>query len=64
MAGKGRNIEYDVFDAAMDKLLKANPETVKAAMEQEKRERAKDRKAKRANTSIPKKHARRSDGMA
>ena len=40
--------ESEEFDKAMDKLLKANPAVVKAAMEQEKKERAEERKAKRA----------------
>ena len=35
------------FDDAMNKLLKANPSVVKAAMEQEKKERAEERKAKK-----------------
>lgn len=39
------------FDAGMDKLLKANPTIVKAAMEQEKQERAEERKAKRKEDS-------------
>ncbi len=38
--------ERNKFDAAMDRLLKANPAAVKAAMEQEKKERAEERKAK------------------
>ena len=38
--------EKEKFDAAMDKLLKANPTVVKAAMEQEKQERETERKAK------------------
>lgn len=40
------------FDEAMDKLLKANPKVVKAAMEQEKLEREAERRAKRA-ASVP-----------
>jgi hypothetical protein len=40
--------EAESFDAAMDTLLKANPQTVKAAMEEEKREREVERKAKKA----------------
>ena len=39
--------EKESFDAAMDKLLKADPKIVRAAMEQEKKERAEERKAKR-----------------
>ena len=39
--------EKENFDAGMDKLLKANPAVVKSAMEQEKKERAEERKAKR-----------------
>lgn len=37
--------ERETFDEGMDKLLRANPKIVKAAMEQEKQER----KAKRAS---------------
>ena len=40
------------FDAAMSKLLKANPLAVKAAMEQEKLDREAERIAKRAS-SVP-----------
>lgn len=40
--------ESQRFDQAMDKLLKANSAVVKAAMEQEKKERAEEREAKRA----------------
>jgi len=35
------------FNTAMDKILSANPQAVKNAMEQEKRERAEERQAKR-----------------
>ena len=38
--------ESERFDAAMDKLLSANPAVVKTAMEQEKKESAEERKAK------------------
>jgi hypothetical protein len=44
--------EAELFDTAMGKLLKADPKVVKAAMEQEKREREEARKAKRAS-SVP-----------
>lgn len=39
--------EKQNFDAGMDKLLQADPKLVKAAMEQEKKERAEERKAKK-----------------
>ena len=42
--------EKENFDAAMDRLLKADPKAVKAAMEQEKRERQEERKAKRSSS--------------
>ncbi len=45
--------EYAAFNTAMDTILKANPTVVKAAMEEEKRERATARKAKRASVSGP-----------
>lgn len=38
--------EFDAFNTAMDTILKANPKEVKAAMETDKRERAKRRKSK------------------
>lgn len=41
------NDEYDKFSTAMDTILKADPAKVKAEMEAEKRERAKERKAKK-----------------
>ena len=41
--------EKENFDRAMDKLLKANPAAVKAAMEQEKQERQAPRKTKENN---------------
>jgi hypothetical protein len=44
--------EFEAFDAAMDKLLEADPKIVKVAMEQEKKEREAARKAKRAS-SVP-----------
>jgi hypothetical protein len=37
---KAENPEYDQFSKAMETILKANPEAVKAAMEAEKRDRA------------------------
>ena len=40
--------EKEKFDAGMDKLLRASPKIVKVAMEQEKQNRAEERKAKRA----------------
>ena len=39
--------EKIAFDSAMDKLLNADPATVKEAMEQEKREREEERKTKK-----------------
>ena len=39
--------ELDKFNDAMDRLLKVPPQVVKNAMEQEKRERAEDRKRKK-----------------
>lgn len=45
--------EKDRFDHGMSKLLKANPQIVKAAMEQEKLEREEERKVKRASSSAP-----------
>jgi hypothetical protein len=45
------NTESEKFDVAMNKLLKANPSAVKAAMEQEKREREAERKVKRASSA-------------
>jgi hypothetical protein len=43
--------ELDRFNAAMDKLLKADPGKVKAAMESEKEARADKRKAKKSSAS-------------
>lgn len=37
--------ELDTFNTAMDKLLKADPKLIKAAMEQEKQEREAERGA-------------------
>lgn len=39
--------QFKTFDEAMDKILKVPPQVVKDAMEDEKREREKARKAKR-----------------
>ena len=44
--------ELDNFNEGMNKLLRVNPQIVKAAMEQEKQEREEERKAKRAS-SVP-----------
>ena len=41
-----KQTKMETFDSAVDKLLKANPVVVKAAMEQEKKERAEERRAK------------------
>ncbi len=46
------NNSFDVFTKGLRKILKANPAVVKAAMEEEKREREEARKAKRAS-SVP-----------
>lgn len=43
--------EKEQFDAGMQKLLRAEPKIIKAAMEQEKRERAEERQAKRKEDS-------------
>jgi hypothetical protein len=40
--------EYEQFNTAMDKILRADPKIVKAAMEEEKRERAANPTTKRA----------------
>ena len=42
------NPEYERFNTAMDTILHADPKIVKAAMEEEKRERAANPKLKRA----------------
>ena len=42
-------LEYNKFNAAMDTILKANPQAVKNAMEADKAARATKRKAKRAS---------------
>jgi hypothetical protein len=42
--------EKEAFDEGMAKLLKANPQIVRAAMEQEKQEREEERKAKRSSS--------------
>jgi hypothetical protein len=53
------NPEYDNFNAAMDKLLKANPKTIKDAMEEEKKDREKRRKAKKSSAaSVPSSRAK------
>jgi hypothetical protein len=44
---KATSTEFDTFNRAMDTILKAKPEIVKRAMELEKEDRAKRRKAKR-----------------
>ena len=41
-----KTTDAEAFDKAMDKLLKVPPQIVKKAMEQEKRERAEERKQK------------------
>jgi len=49
MANKSN--EYNDFTAGIRKILQANPTVVKAAMEEEKKEREKARKTKRASVS-------------
>lgn len=39
--------EYEVFNAAMDTILRADPAIVKAELEEDKRQREQDRKAKK-----------------
>lgn len=41
-----QNSEFSIFNAAMDTLLRADPKAVRAEMEREQREHAKERKAK------------------
>ncbi len=50
------NTEYDTFSSAMDTILKADPEAVKAAMDAEKREREEEqrRTGKRGRGRPPK----------
>jgi hypothetical protein len=43
--------EYDTFNVAMDKLLKADPKAIKDQMEEEKKDREKKRKAKKSSAS-------------
>ncbi|MEO8736036.1 MAG: hypothetical protein ABI380_05815 [Edaphobacter sp.] len=43
----GNSDEFRQFSDAIDTILKAKPEVVKSAMEQEKLEREEERKAKR-----------------
>jgi hypothetical protein len=45
------NSEYDQFSKAMDTILKAKPEAVKAAMEADKEQRKRARKAKKVSKS-------------
>jgi len=46
-----RETEREAFDNAMDRILKADPTTVKRAMEQEKDKTEEERKAKRLSSS-------------
>lgn len=48
-----RSDEFEKFNAGMDSLLKADSGIVKSAMEQEKKEREEERKAKRASSYVP-----------
>jgi hypothetical protein len=43
----GSSEEYDRFNSAMDRILKADPKAVKAAMEVEKQDRKNKRKTKK-----------------
>ncbi len=43
-----KSTEYSDFIAGIQKILKADPKIVKAAMEQGKQDRAEERKAKKA----------------
>jgi len=45
--------EYEQFNDAMDTILKADPKTVKQQMEEDMRQRAEARKAKRASSPGP-----------
>jgi len=49
-----RNSEFDAFNTAMDKILKADPAKVKAQMEAEKKEREEKRKEKAVAGKAPK----------
>jgi hypothetical protein len=40
------NQEYNIFNDAMDKILRADPKAVKEAMEKEAQEQAKERESK------------------
>jgi hypothetical protein len=53
------NPEYEQFNTAMDKILRADPKIVKAAMEEEKRERKMEaeRTGKRGRGRPPKSSA-------
>ena len=51
--------EFDKFNAAMDKILRADPAKVKAEMEDDKRQREEARKAKK----LPSASGRVSNGM-
>jgi hypothetical protein len=44
---KSDTSEFERFDSAMSTILKADPKVVKAAMEQDKKDRAKQRKTKK-----------------
>ena len=48
---EGASEEFEKFSEGLGKILKADPKLVKAAMEQEKKERAEERKAKRASSA-------------
>jgi hypothetical protein len=48
--------EYDNFEAAMKKILTADPAKIKAQMEAEKQERAEKREQKEAASTLPAEH--------
>jgi hypothetical protein len=46
-----RNPEYETFNKSMSRILKADPKIVKQQMEEDMRQRAEARKAKRASSA-------------
>ena len=50
-----KNPDYEKFDAAMSTILKADPKAVKAAMEQDKKDRAEQRKTTKTIQGQPNK---------
>jgi hypothetical protein len=53
MPKQSSNSDFDLFNSAMDTILKADPAKVKAEMEAEKREREEQRKAKSTSATSP-----------